>query len=175
MGLDRLSLEARVLYSAFSLFLVIGVLSSAWLYHDDALTLSPAAATRHYLGDASSPPSDNPLDAPVAELALPKSARQVMETFHFHLFSVPVCLLIIGHLFMMTSWRTRAKVAWLVAASLSTLGHLLGPPLIRFASSAFSALFVASAAAMLVTWLVLLCAPLWQMWRARPPAGPADE
>ena len=49
--IDRLSLEARVLYTAFLLFLVAGIASSVWLYRDSFGSLGGDAAARYYLGD----------------------------------------------------------------------------------------------------------------------------
>jgi hypothetical protein len=183
--LSVLSLEARVLYSAFIAFLLVGVWTAAWLWHDDGLGVSPAAARAYYLGEAGAPLGDAPVAAPPAdtggpaldlppeaarqgELRVAKSARQVIETFHFHMFSVPVCLLIVGHLFMMCRWSTRSKVMVLALASLATLAHLFGPVLVRFASGAFAALFVASALAMTALWTLMLLVPLVEMWRPSP-------
>jgi hypothetical protein len=180
MALDKLSLEARVLYSAFCVFLLVGMASSAWLYLDDGLGLSSRAVSRYYLGDDAAPQGGDDVHRGGPALALPpssddeglrlelrmeKPARQVMETFHFHLFSVPVCLLIIGHLFMMCGLSTRAKVALLVSASIFTLLHLVGPLLVRFGSTAWSPVFVVSAVGMTLLWSVLLLVPLVQMWR----------
>lgn len=201
MGIDRLSLEARVLYSAFCLFLLVGMASSAWLYVDDGLGLSSAAVQRYYLGapeigaesDAGSNAASNagsnvaasstsggpalalPDEEPAGGLRLEKPARQVMETFHFHLFSVPVCLLIVGHLFMMCALSTRVKVWLLVLASLFTMLHLVGPLLVRFGSPSFAPLFVASAVGMTVLWSVLLVLPLVEMWRPPRREAPAPN
>lgn len=193
MGIDRLSLEARVLYTAFCLFLLLGLASSAWLYLDDGLGLSSGAVTRYYLGDDAHPPTSAPPPSPATSgpaldlpdevldvaagdgMRLEKPARQVMETFHFHLFSVPVCLLIVGHLFMMCGLSTRKKVTLLVLASVFTLLHLVGPLLVRFGSPAFSPLFVVSALGMTMLWAVLLVWPLVEMWwprRTSPVAAP---
>ena len=45
------------------------------------------------------------------------SYRKLLEVTHFHLFTMPVVLLIVGHLFLATGLGDRAKLAWLVAAS----------------------------------------------------------
>jgi hypothetical protein len=190
MGLDRLSLEARVLYTAFCLFLLVGMASSAWLYVDDGLGLRSSDVTRYYRGDdASAAKSAFPASAPASEggpaldlppddsappegLRLEKPARQVMETFHFHLFSVPVCLLIVGHIFMMSAMSTRKKVGILVVASVLTLLHLMGPLLVRFGSSSFSPVFIASAVGMTLVWSLMLVVPLVQMWMTPPSTTP---
>src|SRR5690348_5792920 len=116
--LSRISLEARLVYSAFCLFMLLGYATSAWFYLDDHLGVSAEATRAYYLGAADAPPpaAQGPaVDLPgeetgpaegAAAMQFAKSPRQVMETFHFHLFSVSVCLLIVAHLFMMCALST---------------------------------------------------------------------
>jgi hypothetical protein len=183
VGIGRLSLEARVLYSAFCVFILIGGFSSLWFYVDDELGVVPDDAARYYLGDTQEAPPPTSDDGPALDLGdlgdlgaadepaaagtmrFEKPARQVMETFHFHLFSVPVVLLIIGHLFMMCGWSMRRKTGILVTASVTTLLHLLAPPLIRFVSPHFAALVFPTAVLMLLSWTLMTAWPLWEMWR----------
>lgn len=172
-SLERLSLEARIVYTGFALFLLIGYATSAWLYLDDDFGLSSNNVERYYLGDketsAPSPAGAGNIELPDelqnATLRFEKPPRQVMETFHFHLFSVPVCLLIIAHLFMMSGFATRTKAAIIGLATVATLLHVLLPPLIRFVSPAFSALFFPSALVMAITWTFMTLEPVFEMWR----------
>ena len=193
--LQQLSLEARVLYAGFCVFMLFGVWTSAWLAHDDGFGADRVTVVRYYRGDdattATATTTPSAAAAPAATdgpaLALPddvvtdeakgplhveKSARQVMETFHFHSFTMPVVLLIVGHIFMMCAISPRRKIAILVVASLSTLLHLLLPVVVRFAGAAVAhvgaALFVPTAVLMLVTWTLMLVRPLVEL--ARPPA-----
>jgi hypothetical protein len=198
--IDRLSLEARVLYSAFCAFLLVGVSSSVWLLHDDGIDGSTQSVRRYYRGstadlvvDAAAPAAaavhDGPaFDAAALEAGLAtdaattttteKSLRQVVETTHFHLFSVPLCLLVVGHLFMMCALRLGTKIAVLVVASLSTLLHVLSPLLVRSGNetltSVTTSLFLLSAALMGATWFAMLAWPLWQMW-TRPAPKTSDD
>ncbi|WNG37336.1 hypothetical protein F0U61_29420 [Archangium violaceum] len=185
--ITRLSLEARVLYTGFLLFLVLGFVSSVWLYADSFGGLSGQGASEYYRGGASAPepaaraeaeggpalelPSDGPaLELPGEEVAaapmrLEKPARQVMETFHFHLFTVPVVLLIVGHLFMLTALSTRLKVGVITLASVATFVHLLAPLLVRFVGPQWGWLVPVSVVGAAVGWLPMLLWPLWEMWR----------
>lgn len=172
--IDRLSIEARLIYTAFSLFMLLGYVTSAWLYGDDDLGMSAAGAERYYLGAANEPaeaeddggPALDLPDLDVKEdLRLEKPARQVMETFHFHLFSVPVCLLIVAHIFMMCSISSRQKIWWIGIGTFATFVHLVVPPLIRFASPSFAHLMFPSAIAMGVPWVYMTVRPVWEMWR----------
>src|SRR5688572_5684879 len=144
-SLDRLSLEARLIYTIFCLFMLVGYATSVWFYLDDELGTSPSDAERYYLGEAvasvEKPSESGPeLDVPdeAAPMRFEKPARQVMETAHFHLFSVPICLLILAHIFMMGRESTRTKVLTIGIASASTMIHVMAPPLIRFASPSFA-------------------------------------
>ena len=210
--MERLSLEARVLYTIFCLFMLFGVGTSFWLAHDSGLDAGTAAANRYYRGDSgSSAPASNVAPAandddakarsadgdgptfdlpddldgidgvdggldPSVALHLEKPARQVVETFHFHAFTMPVCLLIIGHIFMMGAGFTRRKVVVIVVASVSTLLHLCLPPLIRFSAPSlatlWASLFGPSAIAMALSWAIMLIKPIWELWRPLPPRAP---
>jgi len=182
--IDRLSLEARVLYTAFLVFLLGGIASSIWLYEDSFGSLGSDTAARYYLGDAAGAaaegdgtaegpaldlPEDDPAPAAAAGgLHLEKSPRQVLETFHFHLFTVPVVLLIVGHLFMLTALPLRWKIAVIAIASAGTLVHLVAPLLVRFGGAAWSPLMPISVIAATVGWLPMTLWPLWEMWTRLP-------
>lgn len=178
--LERLSLEARVLYTAFLLFLAAGIFSSVWLYADSFGDLSGKAAERYYLGEAAEaapleeggPALDLPGEEAPEGLALEKSSRQVMETFHFHLFTVPVVLLIVGHLFMLSALAVRLKVAVIAVASVATFVHLLAPLLVRFGGAGWAWLMPASVIAAALGWLPMVLWPLWEMWTRLPQKGP---
>jgi hypothetical protein len=183
-SLERLSLEARIVYSFFLLFLLIGGASSVWLWIDDDLGASSAGARRYYLGDPAPAPAatEDPLGGPeldlpemAAPLRLAKEPRQIMETFHFHLFSVSVCYLIVAHLFMMCSLATRTKALVIAAGGAATLLHLLAPPAIRFLSDRAAALMFPSALVMTLAWLWMTVQPLAEMWIRIPRAAPDED
>jgi hypothetical protein len=183
--LDRLSLEARIVYTGFAIFMLLGFASSAWLYGDDDLGVRGEDAVRYYLGeqtatkastgvDAGGPALELPEDTIEAGLRMAKPPRQVMETFHFHLLTVPVCLLIVAHLFMMSRFSTKTK-AWVIGVgSVATLLHVLLPPLIRFVSVRFAPAMFPSAAVMGVTWVWMTAWPIYEMWRVPLRGGGHD-
>jgi hypothetical protein len=181
--IDRLSLEARVLYTGFLVFMLLGLVSSVWLYADSFGGLGGRDAASYFHGAQSAPPTPEdarggpqlelPSDPTAAEdggggLRMAKPARQVLETFHFHLFTVPVVLLIVGHLFMLTSLATRTKVVVLLVASVSTLLHVLAPLLIRFVDPGLGGLMPITVVAAGIGWMPLLVWPLWEMWKPVP-------
>ncbi|MEE8410177.1 MAG: hypothetical protein V3T05_11265 [Myxococcota bacterium] len=196
-GLDRLSIEARVIYSVFALFMLMAYASSVWLYGDDSPGVTPSSARDYYLGASASPPVDGnagsdggpSIDLPsgptrpaAASMRFEKPARQVVETFHFHAFTAPLCLLVIAHLFMMCALGVFLKVGVILAGALSTLVHLVAPLLVRFVSPGLAWLVFPSALIMAITWLVMTLWPIYEMWtlpRVESPNGfgrpPATE
>jgi len=167
-AIEQLSLEARVLYTGFAVLQLAGFAGAAWLYADAGLGRSGDAAARRYLGDPESPGP-----APVAtELRFAQSPRQLLETFHFHIFSIPVVLLIVAHLFMLCGLSAVFK-AWVIGlATTATLVHVVTPLGIRLVDPGFGLLMFPSALAMGVTYLVMTLWPVYEMWRAPlPPEG----
>lgn len=198
-----------MLYTAFLVFLLAGIASSAWLYRDSFGGLSSDGAATYYLGDEGGaaaekgggptgaraeanpaeagpaidlPDSDGPaLDLPDdafdrpgeaapsgGGLRLEKSSRQVIETFHFHLFTVPVVLLIVGHLFMLTALSLWLKIGVITVASVATFVHMLAPLLIRFGGEAWGPLMPISVVVASIGWLPMTFWPLWEMWTRLP-------
>lgn len=199
--IDRLSLEARVLYTAFCVFLGLGGASALWLYGAAGHSVDGAGTRAYYLGETPevrgvSARDANAADTPPPGPAMPAGlddalgaledsapaspepdtlgmpARQVIETFHFHLFSVPLCLLVVGHIFMMVPWRPRTKAWWLAITSGATLAHLVTPLGVRFVSPHLSVLMGATALLAAVMWMVLTVVPVVYMWRATRPVRP---
>lgn len=184
-GLDRLSIEARIIYSVFALFMLVAYASSVWLYVDDSLGVTPAGARAYYLGanDSVAPgaeeivgsgpslelPSDSAIPAD-AGMRFEKPARQVVETFHFHAFTAPLCLLVIAHLFMMCGLGIAVKVGVILGGSIATLVHLVAPLLVRFVSPQFAGLVFPSALIMGIAWLIMTFWPIWEMWTLRAEA-----
>lgn len=225
-GYDRLSIEAKIVYTAFCSFALLGYGSAVWLYLDDDLGVSAREARAYYLGPDDvadpSPRADDkepgglggagslggavegggsaaggaaagagpklelPLmpadrhdlareggaDAPQARLAAPgagwrfeKPLRQVVETLHFHLLSMPIFLLVIGHLYMMCRQRTLTKVVMLVVFNVTTLLHMVLPLAIRVRVPGVAAMMFPTAVLMTLTWTVMTVWPIVDMWR----------
>jgi len=120
----NLGLEAKLLYTAFALFALAAYVVSV-LYARDLSGLSTSSARAYYAGGAiaeparpSGPALELPEEAarPVRE---PISYRHLLEVTHFHLFTVPVFLLIVAHLFMLTGLAPPVRMGWIVLASRS--------------------------------------------------------
>jgi hypothetical protein len=174
----NLSREAKLLYTGFGLSALLALGCSLLLYDD---MVGGARSVRgYYAGEAASPaalpaPTEGPrLELPEeakerATMAVPVPYRKLLEVTHFHLFTVPVFLLIVGHLFMLTGLGAATKAAWIIGAWLATLAHLAAPWLIRYGPPSLSPLYPISGAAMAVTMTALTVYPMVVMWR-----GPGD-
>lgn len=143
-SLSRLPAGARALYGAFLGFVLLGLASSMALFYD-SLGLTAQRASAWYLGNAD--------DMEAAEILLEKSPRELLEVSHFHLFTQPVVLLVVAHLFLLS--RGGPWKGWLVgAAVLSTLAHLAGPWLVRYGGPGW--LMGATGTPLLVCYLVMV-------------------
>jgi hypothetical protein len=159
--LRMLPVGAKLLYTAFTLSALVGLVVSWRLY---GAVVGGAGAPAYYAGAAVTQPApakeagagDGPvLDLP-EEATAPRvlveqiSDRKLLEVTHFHLFSVPVYVLILAHLWLLAripAWAQTGGVAVAVAASAL---HLGAPWLVRGHPS-LSALMPVSGMLMLVT------------------------
>ncbi len=183
----NLSREAKLVYTFFCVFSLGAMASSVLLYEDmvgPALRGGAIERVRRYYGaqaalppaEAAAPRGGPAIDVPTeaaeeARITVAMPARKLLEVTHFHLFTVPVFLLIISHLFMLGGAGPRAKVAWIVAGWSAAALHLLAPWLTR-AAGGLAFTYPLSGAALLVSCIVLAGYPVWGMWhRPRPAAG----
>ena len=180
----NLSREAKLVYTAFGLFSLLALGASMLLY-EDMVGGSARGVRAYYQGNAASPAPVTPAPSPSTtgpDIVLPDEHptamtvaipyRKLLEVTHFHLFTVPVFLLIIAHLFMLTGLSSRAKVAWIAGGWVAALVHLAAPWAVRYGGGAWSFLYAGSGAALALTTTVLTAYPMWAMWR-RPPAPSA--
>jgi hypothetical protein len=172
-----LSVEAKVLYTAFGLFALLAYVVSV-LYYEDLMGFGVAGARRYYAGGpapstvsapATATPRMNLPDEAAAPMAEPISYRHLLEVTHFHLFTVPVFLLIVAHLFMLTGIRPQAKLAWIASSVLAAFAHLGAPWWVRYTGTA-AWLMPLSGAAMFVTFSGMTGYSIVAMWR-----GPARQ
>ena len=180
----NLSLPAKVLYSAFCVLTLLGIVSSAMYY--GALVGGGFGGVRSYYGGEDSGgglPEDRPSkEGPAMELPPHESGqlvvaityRKLLEVTHFHLFTMPVILLIVGHLFFATGIGERAKMVWILAASVGVTVHIATPWLVRYGGTSLAPLHTFSGMFMGICMSVITVYPVYAMWfgrgaAARPP------
>ncbi len=172
----NLGADAKTLYTAFCVLTFLGVVSSA-LYYRELVGVGTSGIRRYYAGEnddqpeAAAPPQPGagpaievPPEAQAAPIVVAVSYRKLLEVTHFHLFTMPVVLLIVGHLFLATGLSERAKRAWLIAGVVSVSLHLATPWLVR-AAAGLAPLHALSGIALTVTMSVLTLYPVAAMWR----------
>jgi hypothetical protein len=185
----NLGVEAKVLYTAFCVLILCGIGSSA-LYYGDLVGGGLKGVRRYYAGDGDNPPAPPAVAAPPGAgpaIELPADAdaqrqpivvavtyRKLLEVTHFHLFTMPVVLLIVGHLFFATGLGPRAKLGWVAAAAATLTLHVATPWLVRFVAPRLAILHAFTGGAMTLSMGVLTIYPVFAMWRKPPSKTAAD-
>lgn len=148
------TLESKVAYTGF-LALVLPGVGSLLALSVGRMGLSARSIAAYYRGGES-------------ELSFAKPFWQLMETSHFHLFSIPVVLLVLSHLLIATPASARLRLWLTVATYAGAFLEIAGPWAVRYLAPAF-------AYALIAGWLLLgagmlaICAlTLVSMW------GPAS-
>jgi hypothetical protein len=158
------SLETKVAYTGF-LLLMLPALATLIALAFGRAGLDPQAIATHYRGGDS-------------EMSFPKTFWQLMEVSHFHLFTIPVVVLILSHLLYATPASSRLRV-WLT--SFTFVGAFLdavGPWAVRYLAAGFAYLLIVgwmslAGGALLIVTLTLVA--MWgpERWVARL-ASPAQ-
>jgi hypothetical protein len=175
----NLGTEAKVVYTGFGVLSLLALVFSVLLY-EDLVGGDKGGVATYYAGQTakvapvapgSGPAGGGPkIELPDEEgrtpnkLVVAVTYRKLLEVTHFHLFTVPVFLLIIAHLFMLTGLGAGAKVAWIASGWLAAIAHLLAPWIVHYGGGSWSWLYVLSGAAMAVTQGVMTGYPIFAMW-----------
>ena len=153
----------RLLYTQFLFLMLVGFLFSFFWAHS-MTSLSPQGIADHYRGS----------DATFGE---PMSFRELAEVTHFHLFTMPVVFMILVHVLYLTqaSHATQVWLTWLSFGGVAL--DLLSPWLISYVSPVFVLTMLAGDTLMMVSFLVMMAIPLYEMWILKQPlmAGKRGE
>ena len=106
-----------------------------------------------------------PLDGEDLAAFEPMPRRKLLEVTHFHLFSMPVYLLILSHMYMLSRARKQSKVGWVAIGSFGTVLHIAAPWLVAHGYAGAVAAYALSGVLLLVSYLVMSVVPIWEMWR----------
>ena len=178
--IQQLSFEAKVLYSAFLLFAIAAMLVSV-AYYSALVGDAPLDGARQYYAGESTIKSvaseADTVEGPALELPdemqspesapmlLSMSKRKLLEVTHFHLFTLPIFLLVIAHIFMLCSMRPLTKRVIILSGVLSSGIHMAAPWLVFFGGAGWAWLMPVTGSWMTVSMLVLIVWPAWAMWR----------
>lgn len=127
-------IETRVAYTGFLALMVPGLATLVAL-SVGRIGFGARAIATYYRGGES-------------EMSFPKTFWQLMEVSHFHLFTIPVVVLILAHLLHATPTSTRFRVWLTVLTNVGAVLDVSGPWAVRY-------LAAASAYALLVGWALL--------------------
>lgn len=143
------SLETRVAYTAFLVMMVLGL--STLVALSMRVGVAPDAIVTYYRGDDS-------------EMSFPKTFWQLIEVSHFHLFTVPVVVLILSHLLYGTPTSVRTRVALTLVTFTGALLEATGPWGVRYVASAFAYALVAGWILLAGGALTIVLLTLIAMW-----------
>ncbi|MHB9025535.1 MAG: hypothetical protein ACYC7E_15425 [Armatimonadota bacterium] len=156
-GLPGLRRETKVIYTLYLLtsilgFLVIGVLAAT------RSGITPESIAVYYAGNE-------------AEGIYGKTFGELIELTHFHLFAIPLWLLVLGHVFCLCRWPFPIKIWVVIAAFLGVVCQIATPWLVVYVSQAWAPLLIAARVLLGIPLILFLIVPLWEMWFGR---GGAD-
>jgi hypothetical protein len=153
-ALRRLDVSARLLYTSFLVFTVVGLVSAGMLHVDGMGTDSTTAAT-WWRGDETG-------------MAYPKSYRQLAELTHFHLFTEPVALLVVAHLYNLGGDAGARKLAAIAGTVVAIAVQVALPWAVAYGSASFAAGLFPVNAAVLIGFLYMSAVATWDMWGTAP-------
>ena len=154
--LSRFPFGAKVFYSLFLVFVLLGLLTSlGFIFAKSGVSASTVA--EYYRQEESGLGS--------------KSFLELLETAHFHLFSMPIFFLVLGHIFVLTGVSPRWKMIVVITAFVALLLEIALPWLIIYGSASFAWLEHPTRIAFFGTFLVMAILPLREMWGSTPASG----
>jgi hypothetical protein len=158
------SANLRLVLSLFLAFTFLGYLTNLVLTYRQT-GFSVQGIVTYYRGTE---------DAAGEVIAYPKSAAELLMNAHFHLFMMPLTLLVLCHVFYMMSVSDRLKrgVTWLSFGAVFV--EITGPWAVRFLSAAAAPALLAGNLVLAGTLAVLILGPLYELWAA-PRAGRTDR
>ncbi|MFQ5458940.1 MAG: hypothetical protein ACE5FC_10905 [Myxococcota bacterium] len=148
------SSNLRLVLGLFLVLVLLGFATNIFLTYQQT-GFTPEGITTYYRGAE---------DAAGETLSYPKSARELLMNAHFHLFMMPLILLVLCHVFYMTSASDFLKKAITWAAFGAVLGEITGPWMVRFLSAGFAVLMLFSNLLLAAALLVLILTPLYELW-----------
>ena len=159
--------STKVLITSFLMLVSAGVLIGVINYRLRT-GLVPAGAIAWYRGNEASAGPEDPI-------LYEKTALELLDATHAHLFGQAFLLFLLAHIFALTPVRSRIKLWAYVAAFASVAIDVTVPWLIRFVSPAFAPLQPVGLALTIGTFLLFVVAPLREMWFSRgreiPPSS----
>ena len=151
----------RLVYTLFLMLMLAGFAFSFFWAHS-MTGLTPQGIADHYLG------SDTTFGEPM-------SFRELAEVTHFHLFTMPVVFIILVHVLYLTTAAGWLKTAMTWAGFGGVMLDLISPWLISYVHPLFVLTMLTGDMLMLLSFLVMMAIPIYEMWiDKRPLMASAD-
>jgi hypothetical protein len=144
------SLETRLAYTCFLALTLPGLVSLVAL-SAGRIGWSPHAIAVYYRGGDS-------------EMSFPKQFWQMVEVSHFHLFSVPIVVLILSHLVSSTQIFVRGRLGLTVMTYLGAALEVAGPWAVRYVAGGFAYALIAGWVLLAAGMLCMVVISLAAMW-----------
>src|SRR6266542_2357742 len=144
------SLETRLAYTCFLALILPGLVSLVAL-SAGRIGWSPHAIAVYYRGGES-------------EMSFPKQFWQLVEVSHFHLFSIPIVVLILSHLASSTPISVRTRIGLTVATFLGAALDVAGPWAVRYVAGGFAYALIAGWGLLAAGMSCMLGISLVAMW-----------
>lgn len=154
--LSRATYSTRVLITCFSVCMVIAMAVGA-LNYQVRTGLTVEGTRQWYAGNADA-------GEDLERLLFPKTAGELMDVTHPHLFSESFMFFILCHIFALTRVRSRVKTTTYLLCFGNVLVDCAGPWLIRFVSPGFAPLQVVSPITLSLLALYVMAVPIKEMW-----------
>jgi len=148
------------LVTAWFLALTLGGCILTGILAGESSGFRPADTSAYYRGDE-------------AGETYPKTTRELVETAHFHVFSMPIVFLVVGHLMGMTRFGNASKSVLISGGFLGVLLNIAAPFLILHAGSAWALGKLAGNILMAVSLVSMSALALWDLLVA-PRRGAAQ-
>ncbi len=155
------SLETRLAYSGFLALTLPGLVTLVAL-SVGRIGWSPHAIAVYYRGGES-------------EMSFPKQFWQMVEVSHFHLFSVPIVVLILSHLVSSTAISVRARIVLTVMTYLGAALELAGPWAVRYVAGSFAYALIAGWVLLAAGMSCMVVISLVAMWSPDRWSFKADD
>jgi hypothetical protein len=160
------SLETRIAYTGF-LLLMLPALSTLVALSFGRMGLDPQSIAAHYRGGDS-------------EMSFSKTFWQLVEVSHFHLFTIPIVVLILSHLLYATPASPRLRIYLTSITFAGAFLDAVGPWAVRYLSASFAYLLIVgwmllAGGALLIVTLTLVAMWMPKRWGSRTAAPPSTN
>lgn len=149
------TLPMKIALTSFIIFILLGLVSSIALYHNQ-FEFDADKASTYYQGNEG--------QQNVKTFHVAKSYRELLETAHFHLYIMPIVYLALVHLYFLSGQPEWEKSTMAIVTFLGLFLEVAAPWLVRYVGGGWSKLFWVSGLSITIptVWMSAIC--LYELW-----------